>query len=257
MNSILYLMIPCYNEALTLGTTLYELTKSLKNREQTKILVVDDGSSDDSAKIAESCGAEVLRLEHVGLARAYAAGLKEVVRRGADYLISLDADGQYDPTAIPDVLGLLQSNQADVVLVERSKSFYQRMSWQRRLGHVAGRFMVRTFTGLSINDPVTGYRGYSRHAAQQLEIQSAYTYTLETLVQIPSLKLNLKTLTAEARITTRPSRLFGSPLNYVMRQAKTLLWASWHYKRRGQPIFGDIETKARDHALQNSTPSVF
>lgn len=217
---VLYLLIPCHNEAATLATVLSELPATV-NGLTVKILVADDGSADASAAIAESCGAEVLALERMGLAQTFRAGLREAIARDASYVISLDADGQYDPSAIPAILAHLQAD-TDLLLVERGKTFYQPMRRARRFGHTLGRFATRLTTGLELTDPVSGYRGYSRRAAQHLVIDSTYTYTLETLVQVIPLGLRFKTMTVAPRVTTRPSRLFKHPLVYVLKQGRTL-----------------------------------
>ena len=227
---LVYLLVPCFNEAALLGRSLAELPQGLPDL-RLKVLVVDDGSTDKSATIAAAGGAEVLRLEHVGLAQAYRAGLQEALARGADLIVSLDADGQYDPAALPWVLEHLRAG-SDVVLVERGDSFYQRLSRGRRLAHGAGRWGTRLLTGLPVTDPVTGYRGYSRRAASLLMIRSSYTYTLETLAQARPLGLTFSTLTAAPREVTRPSRLFKHPFDYVKRQGGTLLWSTWTYRVR-------------------------
>lgn len=245
----LYLVIPCFNEAATLEATLRELPETLPGVQRLRVLVVDDGSTDESATIAEQCGAEVLRLEHVGLAQAYRRGLQEAVGRGADLVITLDADGQYDPAVIGRILEPLQRGQADVVLVERGETFYKRLRPRRRLLHQFGAWGVRLMTGLPVRDPVTGYRAYTRHAINTLQIRSRYTYTLETLVQVPLLGLRLTMLTAEPRPPTRPSKLVKHPLSYMVRQGRTLLWAALIYRLAGwalesledeQPVSADL-----------------
>lgn len=229
----LYLVIPCYNEAETLEATLHELPKTLPGIQQLRILVVDDGSTDESVTLAKQCGVEVLKLEHVGLAQAYRRGLQEAVARGADLVITLDADGQYDPAVLVQILEPLQRGQADLVLVERGETFHKRLRPRRRLLHQFGAWAVRLMTGLPVRDPVTGYRAYTRRAVNTLQIRSRYTYTLETLVQVPLLGLHLTTLTAEPRPPTRPSKLVKHPLSYMVRQGRTLLWAALVYRLAG------------------------
>ncbi len=237
----LYLMIPCYNEAATLEGVLLELPSTIPDILQLKVLVVDDGSTDESATIAAQCGAEVLRLEHVGLAQAYYAGLRTAVARGADFVVTLDADGQYDPEAIGRMLEPLLQNEADIILGERGETFYRRLKPRRRLLHRFGAWGVRRVTGLPVEDPVTGYRAYTRDAIQRLQVRSRFTYTLEMLVQVPLLGLRLACITAEPRLPTRPSKVVKHPLIYSARQLQTLLWAAVYYRSTLRGIENPVE----------------
>jgi glycosyltransferase involved in cell wall biosynthesis len=226
----LYLVIPCFNEAQQIVPMLASLPSALSGVHELRVLVVDDGSTDNSVILAKYCSVEVLELAHVGLAQAYGMGLRAALDRGADMIVTLDADGQYDPSMIGHISDILQTKQADIVLAERDQAFYAHMSFWRRTGHRMGRWVVRQCTGLPIRDPVSGYRGYSRQAAGLLQIRSRYSYTLETLVQIPILGLRLTTVQTSTNPSTRPSRLFRHPVHYVLRQALTLLWAIAYYR---------------------------
>lgn len=239
----LCILIPCFNEVASLADTITELRLHLPDSCETVILVIDDGSTDGSAQVAAACAVQVVQLPHRGLAQTYAAGLKAALALGADYVISLDADGQYDPAAIPAVFSTLQAGRADVVLIERDTHFYQRLSWSRRQAHRLGRWGVSWVTGLALRDPVSGFRGYNRRALTGLELHTHYSYTLETLVQLPLLRLRLATLCAPARLVTRPSRLFKHPAGYILRQLGTLLWAAAYYRTRQLGLW------RREHAL--------
>ncbi len=168
-------MVPCFNEAEQLPQTLVELPRSLEGV-SVQILVVDDGSVDESVAIARSFGVEVLELSHIGLAQAFYAGFQKAINANFDYLITLDADGQYDPAYIPEILNLLIEEKTDVVLVERNKEFYQRMSRLRRWGHFVGAWAFVKLTRLNIHDPVSGYRGYNLSSTAALKVKSRYTY---------------------------------------------------------------------------------
>src|SRR6516225_5893696 len=97
------IQIPSYNEASTLALTLSQLPRSLPGVDQIEWLVIDDGSTDQTAEIAGSHGADhVVRLgSHRGLARAFMAGLEASLRAGADIIVNTDGDNQYCAADIP------------------------------------------------------------------------------------------------------------------------------------------------------------
>src|SRR5262245_24789585 len=99
----LVIQIPSHDEEGTLKATIRELPRAVAGFDEIEVLVVDDGSTDETAAVARRAGADrVVRLPtRQGLARAFVRGLDECLRRGADVIVNTDGDGQYDPSAIP------------------------------------------------------------------------------------------------------------------------------------------------------------
>ena len=92
----LIIQIPCFNEEKTLLTTLDALPKAVEGISEIQILVINDGSTDDSAEIAEKWGAKVFNIKpNKGLANAFRCGLQEALNSGADIIVNTDADNQY------------------------------------------------------------------------------------------------------------------------------------------------------------------
>ena len=93
----LIIQIPCLNEASTLPPTLRDLPTRIRGIDRIEVLVIDDGSTDDTADVARSCGVDhVVRFRaHNGLVAAFMTGLDAALKLGADIIVNTDADNQY------------------------------------------------------------------------------------------------------------------------------------------------------------------
>jgi len=206
---------------------LRELPTSLAGRD-VQVVVADDGSSDDSAPLAEQHGAQVLRFAHRGLAATFRDGLRHCLPI-SECVVVMDADGQYDPAGLEEAVRAVLTGEADVTLIERLGHLTHRPLFERLL-HRLGALMVSALSGTWVRDPVSGYRVYGPRA-QALTVYGTYTYTVETLMQLRARQLRLTRLSAPARRTERPSRLITTLPRYVRRQGGTLIRCLWTYRR--------------------------
>lgn len=218
------ILIPCYNEAEVLTATLLELKNYSLNA---KILVCDDGSSDDSARIARACGAEVLQLPHRGLGATIRAGLQKALEYQADFIVTLDADGQYHPKGIAALLEPLHTGQADVSLGQRDQSSLEQRTRIRRIFHSVSTLAMRLATKIPLHDAGTGFRAYTRAIAAKLEIESDYDHTAETLIQLRKVRVAL--IPIEARFTLRASKLVTNSFIHAIKEVSLFIKALWRY----------------------------
>jgi glycosyltransferase involved in cell wall biosynthesis len=176
-----WIVIPAYQEADLIGTVVRQVRQSFPH-----VVVVDDGSTDDTAQQAAAAGATVLRhLINLGQGAALQTGIAYALQRGADYLVTFDADGQHRLEDVEKMLAILCEQQLDVVLGSRFLGQTIGMSWGRWALLQVAIWFTRLTTGLPLTDAHNGLRVFSRQAAQQLRLrQNQMAHASEILEQI-------------------------------------------------------------------------
>jgi len=220
----LVIQIPCYNEADTLPDTLADLPKEIAGIQSIDIIIIDDGSHDNTAELARSYGVHVVRHPtNQGLARTFASGLEHALRLGADVIVNTDADNQYPGHYITDLVAPILARQADIVVGNRQVGTIPHFSSVKKWLQGFGSWVVRTISGTNVPDTTSGFRAYSREAALRLNILSEFSYTLETLIQAAKIGLSIVSVPIKTNPPTRPSRLQRSMWHFIKAQASTIL----------------------------------
>ncbi len=159
-----YAVIPAYNEAATVG----QIVKIAKK--YCTVLVVDDGSKDETAAVAKKSGAEVVRhATNMGYGRGLRDGISAALERGADAIITLDADGQHDPNDIPKFIDALNKGSAGVV-GSRFLTGNSWGTWKRMLALRLLAIQLRVFTGIEMTDVQSGFRAYSAEMLRSIKL---------------------------------------------------------------------------------------
>ena len=153
-------LIPAYNEATRLAPVV---TGALS---QLPVLVVDDGSTDNTAAVANSAGAAVLpQIPNQGKGAALRAGFQRAIDEGYGAVLTLDADGQHDPAEIPNFLQAYRADQADLIIGSRD---FDQMPLVRRLANSLGRRAFSWALGQYVPDNQSGYRLISRRLMEAM-----------------------------------------------------------------------------------------
>jgi glycosyltransferase involved in cell wall biosynthesis len=158
-SSSFQVLVPAHDEALRIGAVVTAAARHLP------VVVVDDGSSDDTATVAKAAGAEVIRQEpNQGKGAALRAGFAAAIERGAEAVITLDGDGQHDPAEIPAFLGAYArrtvAGQPTELIVGRRD--FRRMPPVRRLANALGTITLSAAVGRWIPDNQSGFRMVGR-----------------------------------------------------------------------------------------------
>lgn len=191
-------VIPAYNEAQTIGKVL----SRLREHGYTRVIVVDDGSSDQTSEVAGQEGAMLLR--HVcnrGSGGAVVTGIKAAVQSQADIIVTMDADGQHDPAEIPRLIAPIQNGEADIVIGSRMLD-PRGMPWSRRLANHIANLCTRLLFRSSSSDSQSGLRALSREAAGRLRLTtSGHEVCSEIIAEIARNRLRCKELPVRAIYT--------------------------------------------------------
>ncbi|MEO0427210.1 MAG: glycosyltransferase family 2 protein [Pseudomonadota bacterium] len=221
----LIVQIPCFNEAETLPQTVAAIPRRVPGFDCVEILIVDDGSTDGTAEVARRIGVDhvVCQPRNMGLARTFARGLRESLIRGADVIVNTDGDNQYDAGCIADLTAPIVARQADIAIGDRGTDRISHFSPLKRMLQRSGSAVVRTISGLKVEDAVSGFRAYSRDAALTTNVLSEFSYTIETLIQAGNNGIAVVSVPVRTNPVTRESRLFKSIPSFLSKQLITLL----------------------------------
>ena len=167
-NHNIMVIIPAYNEARLIGSVILKIKQFVK-----EIVVINDGSTDDTAEIALAAGAELITLENnQGKGAALNAGLAHARSKNPDVIVIIDADGQHLPEELNKIVGPIVQNQADITIGSRYISNTSNTPTHRKVGHKFLNSITGVFSGIRVSDSQSGYRAFSPKAYQVLRFNS-------------------------------------------------------------------------------------
>ena len=221
----LIIQIPCYNEAGTLAIALGALPRKVEGFDKVEWLIINDGSTDDTVKVAGECGVDhiVSFKRNQGLARGFMAGIKEALKQGADVIVNTDADNQYEADDIPKLTQPILAHKAEYVIGERPITKTEHFSPAKKFLQKLGSWVVRKASKTDIPDAPSGFRAMSRECAMQLNVYNDYTYTLETIIQAGQKNMAITSVPIRTNEDLRPSRLLSSIPNYIKKSVVTII----------------------------------
>jgi glycosyltransferase involved in cell wall biosynthesis len=186
MNAQVFFVIPAYNEAVSVGAVVRQVLAKCPN-----VVVVDDGSSDDTALAAKSAGALVLRhLINRGQGAALKTGIDYALGCGAQAIVTFDSDGQHQLEDVDALLAPVLAGQADVALGSRFLRPAAQVPFWRMVTLKLGVLFTRVVSGIRVTDTHNGLRALSRGAALQIRIrQDRMAHASEILDEIARRKL--------------------------------------------------------------------
>jgi|688.fasta_scaffold445369_2 glycosyltransferase involved in cell wall biosynthesis len=227
----LIIQIPCWNEAETVSETILALPTSVEGFDSVEVLVIDDGSKDETVAQAKQAGAHyVLSLaEHEGLASAFETGVHYAFGLGASVVVNTDADNQYCAGDIENLVQPILKKEADLVIGDRNASKLSYLPlWKQFLYRVAEQ-IVSFLARQKIPDPTSGFRAMSRALIGELKISDEYSYTIETLIQALFSGKKVVFVSVRTNPVRRPSRLINNMAFYILKTTRALVRSYFRY----------------------------
>ena len=209
--------IPAYNEEKTIIPVIKEIKQVMSTTSYNYIIhIQNDGSIDRTAELAKKAGAIVhSNTRNLGLAETFKVELKNCLKLKADVIIHTDADGQYLPKHIPQLIKKIEEGY-DLVLGSRFRGKVRGMPFTKKLGNKAFARVISSLTRLKITDSTTGFRAFTKEVASNIEFINTFTYTQEQIIKAAKQNFKIIEIPIETR-RTRDSRLFKSPLQYALK----------------------------------------
>jgi glycosyltransferase involved in cell wall biosynthesis len=194
----IWIVIPAYNEGGVIASTVATVLPIYRD-----IVVVDDGSRDETANIAWRAGAHVVRHPlNLGQGAALQTGLCYALSRGADLIVTFDADGQHDVADVARLLQALESGLYDVAIGSRFLGNTSGMPAIRRAVLKAAIIVTWLLSGLRLSDAHNGFRAFTRHAASSIRLrQNRMAHASEIIEQIAALGLRYVEVPVTIRYT--------------------------------------------------------
>lgn len=217
----LVVTIPAYNEEKTIARMVAEVPRAIEGVDQVEVLVIDDGSTDGTVQQAKEAGADrvVSHAGNMGVGAAFATGRDSALGMGADIIVTMDADGQFDPKDIPRLIEPVLEGQADFVTGSRflDRRLKPKMSRIKRIGNNFFTRIVNSLTGQKLADTQCGFRAYSWEAAMRSNTFGDFTYTQEVLIDLLNKKMKVREVPVQVREREGESRVVTHWYSYGLK----------------------------------------
>jgi glycosyltransferase involved in cell wall biosynthesis len=215
-------LIPAWNEA----AFIEPVVKAVKA--QLPVLVVDDGSVDETPNIAAAAGATVVRHErNQGKGRALVTGFTWGLEQQYEAIISLDADGQHDPEEIPKFLSLYEDGAGELIIGRRD---FSQMPFPNRFANPIGTYLLSLALKHRIYDNQSGYRLHTRRLLEALDLKATgFELEVEVIIQavckgMPIGWVDIRTIYDTGKVS------YFHPLHDTLRFLR-MVWHAYRYRR--------------------------
>ena len=224
----------CKDEEATIGQVIDAVPSVIDGIDEIEVLVISDGSSDETAEVARSHGARVIEgRSQRRLAYRFQQAVADVLESGADIAVNIDGDLQFDPGQIPQLVGPILAGDADFVAADRFtdpdtgvRRRPERMPAGKYWGNRLGAKVVGRLSGEQFADVTCGFRAYNRIALLSININSKYTYTQESFQMLAHHRLEIASMPVHVTyFEGRKSRVVTNFWSFLINSALNILRA--------------------------------
>lgn len=248
----LIVALPALNEDRTLAEVLSKIPTVMAGIDSIEILVINDGSTDDTARVAERSGARVVsHPARRGVGGAFHTALRESLEANVDLLVTIDADGQFDPADIPTLIAPVLAGEADFTTASRfvDPALTPEMPAIKLWGNRQMSRLVSRLANQRLHDVSCGMRCYNRRSMRNLHLLGGFTYTQEVILNLSFKGMRI----VEVPIAVRGERSFGESRvannlwRYALRSSAIIFRAYRDY--RAMVLFGVLAAALMAPAL--------
>lgn len=227
-------IIPAFNEEKTIARVIQEIPRNIEGINELQILVIDDGSTDNTVKEAKNSGALVVsHVKNEGLGVAFSTGIKEDLGRSADVVVNIDADCQFDAKDIPKLIKPIIEKKAEMVAGSRSENplSIAQVPFARKWGNKAFTSLINILTKQHFTDTQCGFRAYSSEALLRLNLFGRFTYTQEVFLDLVNKGLKIEQVPIKVRYyKERQAKISSSFFRYFLQTIIIILRTFRDYK---------------------------
>jgi glycosyltransferase involved in cell wall biosynthesis len=231
----LVVLVPCLNEERTVAEVVGAVPSELPGVASVEVVVLDDGSTDETAEHARAAGARVVsHRTNRGLGRTFRDGIRQALALGADLVVNIDGDGQFNPADIATLVAPIVAGEAHMVTASRflDRKLVPRMPAIKRWGNRWVARIVWLLSGRRFRDVSCGFRAFSREALLRMNLFGSFTYTQETFLDLIFKGLEIVELPVKVEGVRRygSSRIASSIPRYAFRSLQIMLRAFISYR---------------------------
>jgi len=222
----LVVLIPAYNEEEQISDAIHSIPKKIPGCSDISILVINDGSTDRTVEMAMNAGADKIVSHKInsGVGAAFMTGVRNAISMKADILVTFDADSQFDPKQIVELLVPIINKQFDVVIGSRFLNEMPKMPKIKYFGNKIFSKIVSTVTNQKFTDTQTGFRAYSSNALKNITVINEFTYTQEVLIDLKFKQFRIGEIPVKVTYDEkRKSRVVKSIFNYSYRAISIII----------------------------------
>jgi len=223
----LVVFVPALNEEKTISKVILAIPRKIPGIDKVEVLVVDDGSTDNTVDIALNAGADkiISHPNNMGIGAAFMTGLRNCFSMGADIAVIIDADLQFDPNDISKLVIPVLNNQLDVVLGSRWLDHdVKGIPGRNLLGNKICTKLISAVTGQKFTDTQSGFVAYSRNAFSNISVVNDFTFVHEAILDLKFKGFRIGEVGVPVRyFDERKSRVVKNIFNYGYRALSIIL----------------------------------
>lgn len=221
--------LPAFNEEEKIAETIKRIPRKIEGVDEILVQVIDDGSKDNTAKAAKDAGADFVFSHDVnrGIGVTFRTATENALENGADIMVNIDADGQFNPNDIAKIIAPILNGEADMTSADRfGEHKAKNMPSAKYYLNRFAAWIIGGFMNYPIKDLTCGFRGYNKETLLRLNLPGAFTYTQEVIIDALGKNLKIKWIPVEVTyFEGRKSRVVRSIYRYVNNSAKIILKA--------------------------------